>query len=104
MFLGTIAIPRILGWKRGEGVVVKSFGQFLSHQGEGQPKRHGLIVGANALAMYLGLVIFLVAFPFLVLGFVRVDESLVKPAFIASVVGTFLYFFTYQRYFHYRQK
>jgi hypothetical protein len=83
---------------------VKTVGKFLARQGDGPPKRHGLIVGLNALVMNLGILIFVVALGPLILGFVRTDESLVKPFFIAMAVGLFMYLITFQRYLYYRGK
>ena len=85
-------------------MVVKAIGKYLSRQGDGAPKRHGFIVGLNALVMNLGMLIFMAALGPLILGFVRVDELLVRPSFIAMAVGLFMYLCTFQRYLYYLGK
>lgn len=85
-------------------MVVKSIGNFLSYQGDGPPKRHGLIVGLNALVMYVGMVTCLAALVVLLFGLIAGKDSLIKPAFIASAFSLLSVYATFQRHFHYREK
>ena len=85
-------------------MVVKNIGRFLSYQGDSAPRKHGFLVGLNAIAMYVGMLTCVVALIALVLGLVNGDESLIMPAFMTASVSLLLVLVTFQRHLHYRGK